>query len=156
MIYTDACILVKWYVEEDCSAEVQAFLSTATELGAAAITLAEVVSAISKQVHRGDIDRKLGQDAVLDVHRGWKTIRSVAISSSIVSDACKLAWKHGLRGYDSVHLASAIKLQRYVQAPITVATLDRELSNAAVAEGLAVWPSDSATFRAVGTPARPA
>ena len=155
IVYADACVLVKWYVEEDCSAEVQAFIRTATEVGAAAITLAEVVAAISRKVHHGGFDSKLGQAAVTEALRGWKAIRSVTVSSGNVSEACKLTWKRGLRGYDAVHLASAIRLQRLARAPVTVATLDRELWAAAAAEGLAVWPALIATFRAAGTPARP-
>jgi hypothetical protein len=51
-----------------------------------------------------------------------------------------LAERHGLRGYDAVHLAAAVFVRRDRQAhappPITFVSADREQCSAAAAEGL--------------------
>ena len=44
-----------------------------------------------------------------------------------------LAYRHGLRGYDAVHLASAVAV-----APVRFVTADSALARAAAAEGLEV------------------
>jgi hypothetical protein len=45
-----------------------------------------------------------------------------------------------LRGYDAAHLASALFWQEMLGAPVTVASYDRQLWEAAKANGLIAWP----------------
>jgi hypothetical protein len=59
-----------------------------------------------------------------------------------VAQAADLAWQHGLRGYDAVHLAAALTWCRSMESPALLATFDRQLWLAARRSGLAVLPSD--------------
>ncbi len=52
-----------------------------------------------------------------------------------------LAWQLGLRGYDAIHLASAIILQEEINSPITMFTFDRQLWEAAKTVGLGTLPN---------------
>ncbi len=52
-----------------------------------------------------------------------------------------MAWDYGLRGYDAVHLASALYWQESLRQRVVLATFDRELWRAGEAAGLGVWPS---------------
>ncbi len=58
----------------------------------------------------------------------------------MVAQAEGLAWEQGLRGYDAVHLASALLWQSSLSRPVTLATFDRQLWDAAQLVGLEVWP----------------
>ena len=58
-----------------------------------------------------------------------------------------LAWEHDLRGYDAVHLASALFWQESLGEPVTIATFDAQLWQAGQPIGLSVWPEDLARFR---------
>lgn len=51
-----------------------------------------------------------------------------------------LAWEHGLRGYDAVHLAAALPWHEALGESVTVATYDKQLWQAAQSTGLVVWP----------------
>lgn len=51
-----------------------------------------------------------------------------------------IAWEHGLRGYDAVHLATALVWRETLGEAVTVATWDRELWRAARDAGLSPWP----------------
>ena len=54
-----------------------------------------------------------------------------------------LAWLHGLRGYDAVHLAAAMTWQDAFGMPVTLATFDRLLWKVAGQDGIGlVYPSD--------------
>jgi hypothetical protein len=66
----------------------------------------------------------------------------VQITELVVSRADALAWKHGLRGYDAVHLAAASVWQEAIGSPVTMATFDRQLWNAVEQEGLSPYPAD--------------
>lgn len=75
--------------------------------------------------------------AVGDVDRLYDEIEVVDIDEDLAHRAGALAEVHGLRGYDAVHLASALS----IDAPrVVVATWDRDLSAAAMANGVAVVP----------------
>jgi predicted nucleic acid-binding protein len=62
----------------------------------------------------------------------WPAFDRLSVSEKVVYDAGDLADRRSLRGFDAIHLASAL-----LQAPgIAVATWDERLSDAAEAEGL--------------------
>ena len=61
----------------------------------------------------------------------------VGIDDTLARTAGDLAAEHHLRGYDAVHLASALRLG----GQTTLVTWDERLQVAAVAAGLAVAPA---------------
>lgn len=62
------------------------------------------------------------------------------VTEAVVAQADALAWEHGLRGYDAVHLASALLWQNGLSETVTLATFDKQLWAAAQLVGLEVWP----------------
>ena len=62
----------------------------------------------------------------------------VGVDEALAKRAGELAYEHALRGYDAVHLASALALGA---AETIVATWDHDLNNAAVSAGVAVAPA---------------
>ncbi|MBT3270182.1 type II toxin-antitoxin system VapC family toxin [Candidatus Poribacteria bacterium] len=63
-------------------------------------------------------------------------------SSTTLDFAMSLARRHGLRGYDAVHLAACLEVNAiHIDEgadPVTLVSSDDELNAAAEAEGLAV------------------
>jgi hypothetical protein len=64
------------------------------------------------------------------------------MTEGLVERAEGLAWEHGLRGYDSVQLASALTWQESVGADIVLATFDQQPWDAAKRAGLEAWPAE--------------
>lgn len=62
----------------------------------------------------------------------------IGVDEALARRAGELADEHALRGYDAVHLASALALG---PGNTILVTWDRDLSNAAATEDLAVAPS---------------
>ncbi len=64
------------------------------------------------------------------------------MTPAVFTEAMLAARKHGLRAYDAVQLTVALELDRLNQkanfGPVTLLSSDRDLNNAAMAEGLAV------------------
>jgi hypothetical protein len=69
------------------------------------------------------------------------------VDKALFQHAARLAEKYGLRGYDSVQLASAIKandlLLKVGVAPLTFLTADKELLKASLNEGLVADTPDN-------------
>jgi len=66
-------------------------------------------------------------------------MRIIALDEDLARHAGDLAERHALRGYDAVHLASALAID--VPGELVIATWDGELAAAAVAEGRMVVPA---------------
>jgi len=142
IVYLDASALVKRYIAEAGSAEVDHLIARADVVGTAVISRAEVAAALAKAVRVGSLTRE-ESDAALQVFRAqWVDLLRLQLTEAVVARADSLAWEHDLRGYDAVHLAAAITWQETLGQPITLATFDRQLWRAGTTVGTTVWPDD--------------
>lgn len=64
----------------------------------------------------------------------------IELVPAVVRTAGDLAEVHGLRGFDSIHLASALWLKEKTSTPLNFAVFDQRLRAAAERAGLAVVP----------------
>jgi predicted nucleic acid-binding protein len=140
IVYLDSSALVKRYILEANSAEVEQLVSAAEQVGAAIISRAEVSAALSKAVRLNWIDRAAALKSLAVFQSQWPSLFRLHIRETTVARADALAWAHRLRGYDAVHLACALLWQDAVGEAVTLATFDEALHDAAAGTGLAVWP----------------
>jgi len=144
-MYVDTSALVKRYVAEVGSAWVRRALARPVHqvIYTAALTQAEVISALQRLVREGRVDtvqaQRLTQRVTRHFARPYQVLR---ITRPIVTQACAALEAHPLRAYDAVHLACALTVRRLTQQhglppPLFVAADDALLA-AAVAEGFAV------------------
>jgi predicted nucleic acid-binding protein len=136
--------LVKRYVAEAGSADVAALIAAARVPATAVISRAEVTAALAKAVRLGLANRKAAAAALADFEADWPDLIRLDVSEAVVARAASVAWQQGLRGYDAVHLASALQWQDAVGQPVTVATYDRELWRGVRTAGLVPWPTGMA------------
>lgn len=66
----------------------------------------------------------------------------IDLTDAVIDRACDLAWSYGLRGYDSVQLAAALSWQEDWDVPLTLATFDSQLWEAAARVGLERYPHE--------------
>jgi uncharacterized protein len=139
IVYFDASALVKLLVEEvgsDAAADLWDGCDAAL---ASRLAYPEVRAALAA-AHR---NRDLSDRAHASVLRAWEgywaAVRPVELTAAVERRAGDLAHRHGLRGADAVHLASAM----VAGGPpgLVVAVWDRRLHAAAAAEGLGTAPA---------------
>ena len=151
ILYLDASALVKRYVAEPGSPEVSAAISQAEVTGTALISRAEVAAALAKAVRVNALTQEEAL-ACLQVFRNeWPDLVRVQVTEMVVARADALAWDHGLRGYDAVHLAAASAWQDAIGGRVVLATFDRHLWTAAESMGLEAYPADLPTSSAPTT-----
>jgi predicted nucleic acid-binding protein len=141
IVYLDASALVKRYIAEPGSPEVEALIGEAQAIGTAVISRAEVAAALARAARIGLVAREAGAKALQAFNADWEHLIRLQLSEPLAARAAALAWEHGLRGYDSVHLASALVWSETLGETVAVATYDRELWRGAQASGLSVWPA---------------
>jgi len=140
IIYLDTSALLKQYIGEDGTEQVKRLVLQAVGIGSATVTHAEVASAMSRSVRNGNISPEEGQKAWEEFLRDWPSVAKQKISMQLVERAASLAWEYRLRGYDALHLGAAQAWQAALSMPVTLATFDRELWQAARQAGLDAWP----------------
>lgn len=140
IVYFDASALVKRYVDEPGADRVRALFSREPVVATAIITRAEVAAALAKARRMRRLNSQGADSALQSFEKDWEDIARIQLTESIVEQAVQLAWKHGLRGYDSVQLASALFWRSQLDNASLLATFDRELWEAAKSENLTPWP----------------
>ena len=140
IVYLDASALVKRYVSEAGSREVNALIAGASLVGTAAISHAEVSSALAKAVRMRLLSREEAASALQVFSAEWESLIRLQLTEVLISRAATLAWEQGLRGYDFVHLAAALFWQDMLGDTVTLASYDRQLWEAAKVTGLVAWP----------------
>ena len=143
--FFDSSALVKYYIDETGSDWVEILIDAqpANEILIAEITGAEVVAALTRRSRLGHI---AVPDAAIVIglfknHFRYK-LNSLVVRTNVVEAAMDLAETHGLRGFDSIQLASALTtnetlVTRGHQALIFISA-DSALNQAAIREGLSV------------------
>jgi predicted nucleic acid-binding protein len=141
IVYLDSSAIVKRYVAETGSEHVEALVAEAQSVGTSVVSRAEVAAAFAKAARVGLVTRETATDALKAFSAHWPDLLRLQLGEPLAARAAVLAWEYGLRGYDAVHLASALVWQESLGENVSVATYDRELWRSASAAGLVPWPA---------------
>ncbi len=141
--FFDSSALVKRYMPEVGTRWIRHLTAPASghTILIAHITLIEMMSAIARHYHDGNITLPILQAFRQQIEHHTRTQYNVlALVPPILSQALDLHEKYRLRAYDSIQLASALTI--YLRAAsigqtITFLSADTRLLQAAVSEGLA-------------------
>lgn len=139
IVYFDSSALVKLVVEEDGSESAAALWDGADAVVSSRLAYPEVRAALAAAARTDRLSARAHGRAKADWDEFWGGIRAVEVSPRLALDAGRLAEAHRLRGYDAVHLASALTLHE--SSPI-VAVWDETLRRGAIEAGLEVAPQD--------------
>lgn len=134
--YLDTSALVKLYVFEERSREVDEAVGRAETTTSSLIAYPEALSAFSRNFHANVFDRRTYNRIRASFERDWQRIHVIDFTREIAHNAGRLIERHGLRGFDAVHLATALRLKSWLSAPVAFLCFDDKLSKAARVEGL--------------------
>ena len=139
-LYADTSALIKKYIQEAGSEKTNAYFDLFPFIGTAALTHAEVASAMSKAVRLGWVDEASATTAWQVFLTHWQGYIRLPVTSAVIAQAASLSWRRGLRAYDAVHLACALTWKGISGDEVVFACFDQSLLKAADEEGLKVWP----------------
>ncbi len=139
-VYFDSSALVKKFVIEPGSEAVLEMMEQADILATGLLSRAEVSAALAKAVRIRTLSRNMASDALDEFRMDWPNYVCITANNPLIYLADRLAWDHGLRGYDAVHLASALTWQSALGSLVIMATYDKQLWQAARTVALGAWP----------------
>ncbi len=137
-IYLDTSALVKLYVFEDGRDIVHAAVRASEDVTSSTVAYAEARAALARKRNGGDLDEEGLHKAVAGLNQDWPTFATLEVTDPIARYAGELAQKHALRGYDAVHLASALTFADGFER-LYFLSFDKRLNDAARETSLIVY-----------------
>jgi predicted nucleic acid-binding protein len=134
--FLDASALAKRYIAEQGSERVRQLFRRRAAIAVSRVSEVEVASALVRRAGAGDIEPAMLEahlESLLDDLAGCDVVE---IRKPVIAHARELVCEHGLRAYDGVQLACALRAR--TNAPLTLWCADGELATAAETEGLRV------------------
>lgn len=141
ILYLDSSALVKRYIHEKGTDEVNAWVEAAEMVVTGLITRVEVAAAIARVGRMNLISHEDALSALRVFRSEWESFQRLPISENTVIRGDALAFEYNLRGYDATHLACALIWQETLGLPVTLASFDGQLIQAANDIRMAYLPS---------------
>ncbi len=136
MVYVHTSALAKLYIVEPGGTEIAAILQgNEQRLFTSLVTYAETLATLWRARREERISRPDYQRHKRAFRSDWSALNIVALTSSVLEPAERIIERYGLRGFDAIHLCSALWIGRP-----QFACFDTRLRTAAEAEGLTVVP----------------
>jgi predicted nucleic acid-binding protein len=134
ILYLDTSSLIKLYVEEEGSAAVREQVEGATVVATSTLAYPEARSALARLRREDRLSDAEQARAKADLDRDWGAFLTLSVEK-VWQQAGDLAERHGLRGADSIHLASFLALMVMVaHSPVRFSSFDSRLNLAAQRE----------------------
>jgi predicted nucleic acid-binding protein len=131
-LYLDTSSLVKLYVTEAGSDIVRHLVSEANVVATSVVAYAETRAALARLRREGMLTASRLASARREFHGQWPTLLTLDATDSLCRTAGEYAEKYGLRGFDSIHLASFAEVARRAGAQNTrFSSFDNRLNIAA-------------------------
>jgi predicted nucleic acid-binding protein len=138
ILYADTSSLFKIYLQEPDTRAVITLVTSADRLTTSMVAYAEMRSSLSRGLREGRISRAEHGYLVGELNRDWRRrIETIELTDRISFRAGDLSQTYALRGFDAIHLASALTLQEGLDELVTFSAFDDRLNGAALACGLA-------------------
>jgi predicted nucleic acid-binding protein len=136
IVYLDTSSLVKLYMEEDGSSKVAALVKSSEVTAASLVAYAEARAAFAHRYREGAFTPAEYNRIKGFFDKDWNHYLILSITQGMIRLAGDLAEKHALRGFDSIHLASALTLYQELSTAIVFSCFDDNLQKASELEGL--------------------
>ena len=132
--YLDTSALVKRYVAEAGSRSVRQLVRSRT-VAVSRIAYAELVAAVARLTREGDIVESARDRIFARLDQDFASFTIVEVRPAVVRRVPALVVQTPLRGYDAVHLASALAIREHGPS-VDFWSADRTLVSASIAQGL--------------------
>jgi predicted nucleic acid-binding protein len=136
ILYLDTSSLVKLYVEEDESSKVDALVRSSEVTATSLVAYAEARAAFARRFREKAFTPDEHDRIKEFFDKDWRSYLILSVTEDMIRLAGDLAEKHALRGFDAIHLASALTLRQELSSLIVFSCFDDNLQKASVLENL--------------------
>lgn len=138
IVYFDSSALVKKYVAEEGTEGVLRLWKEAEGIAISQVGYAEIVAALGCKKREGELKPEAWKRLTKSIKSDWETFIRVDVSPLLHARIDVLVARYPLRGFDAIHLASALFLRESLGPEFVFVCTDTRLVETAKAEGLRV------------------
>ncbi len=141
ILYLDTSSLVKLYIDEEFSAQLRQVVDDAEVIATSRVAYAEAMAAFARRMREKDLNRETFDQVKNALAEDWPRYAVIEVDEIA---AGRLAAKHGLRGFDAIHLSAALSmLYRPRGLQVIFSSFDLKLNAAAQKEGFPIYAGGS-------------
>jgi predicted nucleic acid-binding protein len=137
--YLDTSALVKRYYTEKGSAWVHSLFQPENVLMASKVAYAELLAALARKRREKEITEANFTHVVASFQGEWKEFVVAEVTEAVFTDLLALVKRHPLRGFDAIHLCTALWFRKRLKTDIIFVCADHNLFTAAEREGFGVY-----------------
>ena len=136
ILYLETSNLVKLYVRESDSEEIAKLIAEAEVVAISIVAYPEARAAFARKFREKGITEEDYERIKKDLDNDWEKIFIIRLTDTLARSSGDLTEKCALRGFDALHLASALELKKALPHPIFFSSSDSRLKESAKKEGL--------------------
>lgn len=138
ILYLDTSALVKRYFRESYSDEILSGWKAAAQIITSFVAYAETMASIYRKKREAGLDDLLIREIAGSFRRDWESFIRVEVNEELSEYIDRVVEEYPLRGFDAIHLASALAIHKVFPDDFVFACFDDRLARAAESEGLQV------------------
>jgi predicted nucleic acid-binding protein len=140
ILYLDTSALLKKYFKESGSAEVISEWKRADAVATSMVTYAETVAAVFRKKREAEVAHSLFNKIHRAFRKDWESFIRVEVTSALNERIDNLVEACLLRGFEAIHLASALTIHQTNPGDLIFACYGQKLLQAAQSQGLPTIP----------------
>jgi predicted nucleic acid-binding protein len=145
ILYLDTSALVKRYFREPYSDDILSRWKSATQIVTSFVAYAETMASMYRKKRESDLSDKLIRKIADSFHQDWQSFIRIEVNESLNEYIDRVVERYPLRGFDAIHLASAMVIHERLPEGFVFACFDNRLSRVAQLEGLETFPPEDET-----------
>lgn len=130
-LYLDTSALVKLFMRENRHEQVETATRKATRVALSIVAYPEARSAFARKLREGVLSQADHDRIVRSLDEAWIRFDRVRVTDEVAHTAGEIAERLALRGFDAIHLASAMTLNEQLEDDVYFLAFDERLMNAA-------------------------
>lgn len=143
IVYCDTSALVKRYVREAGSESVLDLWEQASWIVTSTVAYTEALSVFFRKCQELPQERRKGMRPVYEWFKtDWNALIRVDVTAALHDTIDRVLEQHALRGFDAIHLASALVVREKVPSRFVFACFDHKLIQAAKMFGFETSPGE--------------
>jgi len=140
ILYLDTSALVKRYFQEPYSDDVISRWKSATQIVTSFVAYAETMASMYRKKREAGLADKLISKTADAFQKDWQSFIRVEVNDALNGYIDQVVEKYPVKGFDAIHLASAIVIHERFPEDFVFACFDDSLVRAAKSEGLDTFP----------------
>ena len=143
ILYLDTSALVK----EPGTDEILSFWKKSSAIITSCMAYAETLASIYRKHHEVMLKRTVLRNVLNTFEHDWESFIHVEVTDGLNDLISRIIMNYPLRGFDAIHLASALIVSERIPEDFIFICFDKRLTHAAKQEGLVTFPEEDKVIK---------